>query len=99
MRTLNTMNIPNTAKRPHETNEDAFLRIIDTFMGEYQVESYDITESLAPLGEWVMKYGKLFKKGTFPVAWFENEDGFLTDYFIYSRTPKDKILRHKTVEL
>lgn len=93
--TFNTMNIPNNAKKENETNEAAYLRIIDTFMGEYEVTVCDF--SYAALGQWVMACDKRFKNHSFPVAWIEDEDGNITEYFVYRKTRTDKILKHVTM--
>lgn len=94
--TFCTMNLPISAKRGNESNEETFLRIIDTFMGEYDVTTELFTYEA--LGRWVMKCDRRFKNDTFPVAWIENEDGFLTEYFVYRKTRNDKILKHVKVE-
>lgn len=90
--TFNTMNIPTSAKRAGETNEDTFLRIIDTFMGEYEVKTQDF--SYSALGSWVMECDKHPSKDTIYVAWEENEDEFLTEYYVYL---EDLTLRHVKV--
>lgn len=87
-----TINIPISAIGEGESNEEAFCRIMDTFMGEYEIESQDF--SYEALGQWVMKNEKRFKNGCFPCAWIEDENGNITEYFIFFKKGKDKILRH-----
>lgn len=96
MKTFVTLNIPYTAKRDGETNEDAFLRIVDTWMGEYLNSFEEFT--CETLGNWVLKYDKRFEKGTFPVAWEEDENGNITDYYIYYYRGRQKWMKHETVE-
>ncbi len=93
--TFNTINIPLSAKKTGETNEQTFLRIMETYMGEYPDTWEDFTYSA--LGSWVMKCDKRFKNDSFPCAWIEDEDGNITEYFIYTKTRNDKILKHVTV--
>ena len=90
-----TMDIPTSAKRENETNEDVFLRIIDTFMGEYDTTTEDFTCSA--LGSWVRKCDKRFKNGTFPVAWIEDDNENITEYFVYHKRGNNKILKHREV--
>ena len=92
--TFNTMILPNTAKKEDETNAETFLRVMDTFMGEYAVETIPFTYDA--LGEWVRKCNKKFTRYGFPCAWLEDEDGNITEYFVYTRTNKGKILTHQT---
>lgn len=87
-----TMNIPIDKKHGQETNEECFLRIIDTFMGEYPVTEEEFSYLI--LGQWVEKYMKKFDRGTFPVAWIE-EDGNIKEYFVIENKGK-KVLYHKT---
>ena len=87
-----TINIPLSAIREGESNEEAFDRIMDTFMGEYEIESQDF--SYEALGTWVKKMDKRFPKDSFPCAWKEDEEGNICDYYIFSTTRNDKILKH-----
>lgn len=81
---FNTMNIPLLAKREKETREETFLRIMDTFMGEYPVEKME-------LGQWVMTCD--YKK-YIPCAWLEDEEGNILGYFICNKV--GDILRRTT---
>ena len=95
MKRITTINIPNTAKRNGETNEEAFLRILDTWMGEHEHEWGDYKPET--LGAWVTKYMKRFKANTFPCAWVEDEDGNVTDYYVFHYRNGKKYLKHETV--
>ena len=88
-----TMNIPISVKRENETNEDTFLRIMETWNGEYIEKWEEFT--YAALGEWVRKCDKRFKNGTFPVAWIEDDNENITEYFVYLKKGNAKILRHR----
>ena len=87
--TFNTMIIPNDNVRSGETNEDCFCRIMETFMGEFPVDS--AVFSYEQLGTWVIKNNKRMPNKAFPVAWLEDEDGNITEYFVFM---KYKTLRH-----
>ena len=87
-----SMDLPNECKKEKETNIEAFCRVIDLFMGEYDIQAQPF--SYAALGQWVMKNEKRFKKGCFPCAWIEDENGNITEYFIFYKKGNDKILRH-----
>ena len=90
---INFMNIPTDNVRSNETNEDCFCRIMETFMGEFPIESADFSYEL--LGSWVMKNHKRMPSKAFPVAWLEDEDGNITEYFVFL---KDKTLKHIEVK-
>ena len=90
-------NIPNDAKKAGESNEDAFLRITDTWMGEYEHTwgPFDYET----LGIWITKYMRKFDANTFPVAWIDDENGNMVEYFVFYRRSGKKILKHEVVEL
>ena len=94
--TFNTINIPTSAKHENETNMEAFERIMDTFKGEYEIETQEYTH--AALGEWTMDCFDSFKDDPFPCAWIEDNDGNITEYFVFYTDNADKHLRHIVVE-
>ena len=98
--TFCTINIPYSAQRENETNEDTFNRIIDTYMSQFDDTYTEIdADDLSVLGAWVLKYFKRFKQDAFPCAWIEDDNGFLIEYFVFFNDKKGKYLRHEIVEL
>lgn len=76
-RNLVTMVLPT---RPGMSNEDTFLDIIDTFMGQYDytVEPY----SAGALGTWLRHAVHVSNNAQFRVAYIEDLDGNIIEYFV-----------------
>lgn len=97
-KTLNLMIIPNTAKRDNETNEECFLRIIDTFMGEYEVETVSTTDKAA-CGDLLIRSNRMSLKSSFPVVWAEDENENITEYWVSFIKGGKSWCRHETIEV
>ena len=94
-KSFNVMSIPLEDLKENESREDGFLRIMDTFMGEYQVLTYE-HETFMPLGAWTrLNFSHYPADGTFPTAWIENEDGFMSEYFIFI---DEETMIHRKIE-
>ena len=91
--TFNMMNIPKDKVRQGEDHEECFCRIMETYMGEISIVSAEFTYEV--LGAWTIQFMRRMPSGAYPVAWIEDEEGNMVEYFVFM---KDKTLKHWRME-